>query len=116
MAGKTIADLTARLPVSAVVRAMPNTPAAVGRGITGAFASAGVTEPSARRRMHCWPASDRSSGCASEDLIDAVTAVSGSGPAYVFHLTECLAEAAGGRLERRHGRAGTGHGARAPAP
>ena len=43
LAGKTVANLAARLPARAIVRAMPNTPAAIGRGITGAFASAEVT-------------------------------------------------------------------------
>jgi pyrroline-5-carboxylate reductase len=94
LAGKTVGDLRARLPrAKAIVRAMPNLPASIGRGATGAAANAEVSE--AQRIM-----ADtllRSVGIvewlASEDLIDAVTAVSGSGPAYVFHLTECLAEA-----------------------
>lgn len=94
LAGKTVGDLRARLPrAKAIVRAMPNLPASIGRGATGAAANAEVSE--AQRIM-----ADtllRSVGTvewlSSEDLIDAVTAVSGSGPAYVFHLTECLAEA-----------------------
>jgi pyrroline-5-carboxylate reductase len=94
LAGKTTADLKARLPrAGAIVRAMPNLPASIGRGATGAAANAAVGE--AQRRM-----ADtllRSVGVVewlpSEDLVDAVTAVSGSGPAYVFLLAECLAEA-----------------------
>jgi pyrroline-5-carboxylate reductase len=94
LAGKTIGDLKARLPAAdAVVRAMPNLPASIGRGATGAAANAQVSEA---QRMTA-DALLRSNGVvewlASEDLIDAVTAVSGSGPAYVFHLVECLAEA-----------------------
>lgn len=94
LAGKTIGDLRSRLPgATAVVRAMPNLPASIGRGATGAAASPEVTDE--QRRMA--DALLRSNGIVewlgSEDLIDAVTAVSGSGPAYVFHLVECLAEA-----------------------
>ena len=94
LAGKTIADLRARLPrASAIVRAMPNLPASIGRGATGAAANA---ETSANQRAMA-DALLRSVGTVewldSEGLIDAVTAVSGSGPAYVFHLTECLAAA-----------------------
>jgi pyrroline-5-carboxylate reductase len=94
LAGKTIGDLRARLPAAtAIVRAMPNLPASIGRGATGAASSAGVTE---EQRLMA-DALLRSNGIvewlASEDLIDAVTALSGSGPAYVFHLAECLAEA-----------------------
>jgi pyrroline-5-carboxylate reductase len=94
LAGKTIRDLRSRLPnARAVVRAMPNLPASIGRGATGAAANGEVSEP--QRRMA--DALLRSVGVvewlASEDLIDAVTAVSGSGPAYIFHLAECLAEA-----------------------
>ena len=94
VAGKTVADLSARFRARAIVRAMPNTPAAVGRGITGAFANPTVTP--AQRAM-----TDALLGCVGvvewlprEDLVDAVTAVSGSGPAYVFFLAECLADAA----------------------
>ena len=94
LAGKTIADLRARLPrARAIVRAMPNLPASIGRGATGAAASPEVDE---RQRLFA-DALLRSVGIVewlpSEDLVDAVTAVSGSGPAYVFHLAECLAEA-----------------------
>ncbi len=94
LAGKTIGDLKSRLPAaSAIVRAMPNLPASIGRGATGAAASGEVSEA---QRLSA-DALLRSNGIVewlpSEDLIDAVTAVSGSGPAYVFHLVECLAEA-----------------------
>jgi pyrroline-5-carboxylate reductase len=95
IAGKTIANLLARLPQArAVVRAMPNTPAAIGRGVTAAFANADVN---AEQRRWC----ERLLGAVGtfywlddEDAIDAVTAISGSGPAYIFALTEALAAAA----------------------
>jgi pyrroline-5-carboxylate reductase len=94
VAGKTIANLRARAPrVRAVVRAMPNTPAAVGRGITGCFASADVSEAQQSFTTRLLTAIGRVEWVASEDLIDAVTALSGSGPAYVFHLVEAMAEA-----------------------
>ena len=94
MAGKTIDDIRSRFAVGSVIRAMPNTPAAVGRGITGAFAGPGVT-PAQRGMAHALLACvGQVEWLASEALIDAVTAVSGSGPAYVFYLVECLAEAA----------------------
>jgi pyrroline-5-carboxylate reductase len=94
MAGKTIADIARHLPVRAVVRSIPNTPAAVGRGITGAFANPAVSD-SQRRAVHALLACvGQVEWLDHEDLIDAVTAVSGSGPAYVFLLTEYLAEAA----------------------
>jgi len=95
LAGKTIADLAARLPhARALVRAMPNLPAAIGRGVSAAFASAEVT---AEQRGWC----ERLLGAVGtfdwvdrESAIDVVTAISGSGPAYVFALTEALAAAA----------------------
>lgn len=94
MAGKTIADITANLPAAkAVVRAMPNTPAAVGRGITGAATSPGVTASQREAANALLTAIGGVEWVADEELIDAVTAVSGSGPAYVFYLVECLAEA-----------------------
>lgn len=93
LAGKRIADLAARLQTHALVRAMPNTPAAIGRGVTGAYASA--TTSAAQRALS--DALLRTVGGVEwvddEALIDVVTAVSGSGPAYVFYFAECLAAA-----------------------
>jgi len=93
MAGKTMGDIAARLPASAIVRAMPNTPAAVGRGVTGVAANAGVTPAQRAMADALLRAIGRVEWVADEALIDAVTAVSGSGPAYVFHLVEALAAA-----------------------
>ena len=95
LAGKTLANLQARLPLArAMVRAMPNTPAAVGRGITGAFAGPGVSAAQHASAVALLSAVGEVAWVGEERLIDAVTAVSGSGPAYVFYLTECLARAA----------------------
>ncbi len=94
LAGKRIADLAARLSgTSAFVRAMPNTPAAIGRGITGVAASASVTAPQRALTDALLGAVGAVEWLDSEALIDAVTAVSGSGPAYIFYLTETLAKA-----------------------
>lgn len=94
LAGKSIADLAARAPrAGGVVRAMPNTPAAIGRGVTGAAASAGVTGAQREMAHKLLSAVGSVEWVADESLIDAVTAVSGSGPAYVFLLAECLAAA-----------------------
>ena len=94
LAGKTVADLRRALPCArAIVRAMPNLPASVRRGATGAVASAEV-DGEQRATAHALLAGVGAvEWVESERLIDAVTAVSGSGPAYVFHLVECLAEA-----------------------
>jgi pyrroline-5-carboxylate reductase len=93
-AGRTIASLQRHLATGiAVVRAMPNTPAAIGRGITVATASAG-TSPKQRETCDALlGAVGEVAWVEEERLLDAVTAVSGSGPAYVFYLAECLAEA-----------------------
>jgi pyrroline-5-carboxylate reductase len=94
LAGKRIADVAARLPAAgAIVRAMPNTPAAIGRGITGVAASATVTPRQRAMTDALLGAVGAVEWLESESLIDAVTAVSGSGPAYIFYLTECLAKA-----------------------
>lgn len=94
MAGKTSADIAARLPgVGAVVRTMPNTPAAVGRGVTGAFASPAVSLAQRACADALLSAVGAVAWLEDEALIDAVTAVSGSGPAYVFLLAECMAQA-----------------------
>jgi pyrroline-5-carboxylate reductase len=93
MAGKTIAFLEGALGPCAVVRSIPNTPAAIGRGITVAVPNDKV---SATQRALA-DTLLRSVGAVEwvddEDLIDASTAVSGSGPAYVFLLAESLARA-----------------------
>jgi len=94
LAGKSISDLAARLPAArAVVRAMPNTPAAIGRGITGAFANDAVSQAQRALADALLRAVGGVEWVERETLIDAVTAVSGSGPAYVFYLVEALAEA-----------------------
>ena len=94
IAGKTIADLQARLPhAGAFIRAMPNTPASVGRGITGAACSAAVTGKQRAKAGSLLRAIGQLVWLDDEALIDAVTAVSGSGPAYVFFLAECMAKA-----------------------
>jgi pyrroline-5-carboxylate reductase len=94
MAGRTLRGLERVLPpATAVVRAMPNLPAAIGRGITVAVANAAVTPT--RRALVDWllTAIGVVEWIAEETLLDAVTAVSGSGPAYVFLLAELLARA-----------------------
>ena len=94
LAGKTVANLCAQLPrAAAVIRAMPNLPASVGRGATGAFANAETRDAQRAGADALLASVGQVEWLADENLIDAVTAVSGSGPAYVFHLAECLAEA-----------------------
>lgn len=94
LAGKTIDDLKSRLPAAgAIVRAMPNLPASIGRGATGAAVNGKVSETQRLMADTLLSSNGIVEWLPSEDLIDAVTAVSGSGPAYVFHLVECLAEA-----------------------
>jgi pyrroline-5-carboxylate reductase len=94
LAGKTIGDLRSRLAsATAIVRAMPNLPASIGRGATGAAGSPETSEEQRRMADALLASNGIVEWLPSEDLIDAVTAVSGSGPAYVFHLVECLAEA-----------------------
>jgi pyrroline-5-carboxylate reductase len=93
-AGRQIAGLAAHLPQgTAVVRAMPNTPASVGRGITVMVGNAHVTTPQRDVCDRLLRAVGEVAWIDDEGVMDAVTAVSGSGPAYVFHLAECLAEA-----------------------
>lgn len=92
-AGKTLNYLGSHLGKLAMVRAMPNTPAMIGRGITGAFANEKVTDAQRRAVQSLLEVSGPVEWVASESDIDAVTAVSGSGPAYVFYLAECMAEA-----------------------
>jgi len=93
-AGKTLAYFARQLDDdAAVVRSMPNTPAAVGRGITVACANPRVTPTQRRLADELLAAVGEVGWVEQEALLDAVTAVSGSGPAYVFLLIECLAKA-----------------------
>lgn len=92
-AGKTLSSLEQHLGESAMVRAMPNTPAMVGRGVTGAFANARVSDRQRQLVQNLLKVSGPVEWVPGEADIDSVTAVSGSGPAYVFYLVECMAEA-----------------------
>jgi pyrroline-5-carboxylate reductase len=93
-AGRSMASFEKHLaPGIAVVRAMPNTPASIGRGITGAVGNAHLKTDQKEMCHALLSAVGDVVWVDDEALIDAVTAVSGSGPAYVFLLTECLAEA-----------------------
>jgi pyrroline-5-carboxylate reductase len=93
MAGRTLRSISSALKSpSALVRAMPNTPAAIGRGITVAVAqNADTAQRNLAHRL--LSATGTVEWVDDEALMDAVTAVSGSGPAYVFLLAEALAEA-----------------------
>jgi pyrroline-5-carboxylate reductase len=92
MAGTTIASLNEVLG-GHIVRAMPNTPAAIGRGITVAVAAKDVSAAQRETADGLLRSTGSVEWVADEGLMDAVTAVSGSGPAYVFLLAEELARA-----------------------
>ena len=94
MAGRTLGFLAQALPKgAAVVRAMPNTPAAIGRGITVAVPNPAVSAHQRKLVQALLSATGAVEWIDDEALMDAVTAVSGSGPAYVFLLAETLARA-----------------------
>ncbi|MBD7988625.1 pyrroline-5-carboxylate reductase [Luteimonas sp. Sa2BVA3] len=94
-AGITTAQLSAWLGGdAAVVRAMPNTPALLGAGVTGLYANAAVDAAGRERAASLLSATGETVWIADEALMDAVTAVSGSGPAYVFLLAEAMEDAA----------------------
>jgi pyrroline-5-carboxylate reductase len=94
MAGVSLAALDASLPGNGgQVRAMPNLAASLGCGITGALASPGLLAAKRDQAARLLAAAGAVEWVADEDQINAVTAISGSGPAYVFYLAECLARA-----------------------
>jgi pyrroline-5-carboxylate reductase len=94
MAGRTIGFLEKSLPPgTAIVRAMPNTPAAIGRGISVAVANAKVSARQCKLAGDLLAAIGKVEWVGDEALIDAVTALSGSGPAYVFLLAEAMTKA-----------------------
>lgn len=93
-AGQTVADIERGLGQPAkIVRAMPNTPAAIGAGISVLFANDRVPAEIRDHAGALMAAVGPTRWIEDEGLMDAVTGVSGSGPAYVFHLVECMAAA-----------------------
>lgn len=92
-AGISIEKLSAGLETGRVVRTMPNTPAQIGKGITGAVAGAEVSSDDRAAADALLSAAGQVAWFDHEGDLDAVTAVSGSGPAYVFNLVEALAAA-----------------------
>jgi pyrroline-5-carboxylate reductase len=93
-AGKTIASFERHFGKdAAIIRSIPNTPASIGRGITAMAANPNVSAAQQALASALLSSIGEVVTVDDESLIDAATAVSGSGPAYVFYLTECLAEA-----------------------
>ena len=94
LAGKTLADLKRQIPgARAVVRAMPNLAASVRRSATAAVTTAETSAAQKQMAHELLASIGTVAWLADEDLMDAVTAVSGSGPAYFFYFAECLAHA-----------------------
>lgn len=101
--GTLILSIAAGTPISSfeaafgrdtpIVRAMPNTPAAIGKGITALVGNASASDGDMDTAEHVLRAIGQTVRLQDEEQIDAVTGVSGSGPAYVFHMIECLAAA-----------------------
>lgn len=93
-AGTTLATFETMLgEATPIIRAMPNTPAAIGRGITALFGNPSVTDADLDLGEALLSVVGQTVRVESESDMDAVTSVSGSGPAYVFHLIETLAAA-----------------------
>lgn len=93
-AGVTIASMQARLgPDAAIVRCMPNTPALVGCGASGLFANRNTTDQQREYAQQVLSAVGITCWVDSETALDAITALSGSGPAYFFLLTEAMVDA-----------------------
>ena len=96
-AGIRLDDMSRWLDHNRCVRAMPNTPALIGKGITGLFANTAVSESDRNLAQTICNTVGQSIWVADEKLIDAVTALSGSGPAYVFAFLEAM-QSAGEKL------------------
>ncbi|UFH56211.1 pyrroline-5-carboxylate reductase [Spirosoma sp. KNUC1025] len=93
MAGIPIAQIQEKLAHPLVVRAMPNTPAMLGMGITGFTAAKEVDLTSLRKVENLINATGRSIFLEDESMIDAVTALSGSGPAYFYYVVKAMIDA-----------------------
>ena len=102
-AGQLVVSIAAGVPLDAlerwtpagtpIVRCMPNTPALLGAGITGMFANAAVSEAQREAADAVLRSAGRTLWVAEEGALDAVTGVSGSGPAYFFYLMEAMIDA-----------------------
>lgn len=92
-AGIALETLSAGLSSKRIVRTMPNTPAQVGKGVTGAVALDGVSDADRDVAARLLTAAGEVVWFDDESQLDALTAVSGSGPAYVFHMVEAMAAA-----------------------
>jgi pyrroline-5-carboxylate reductase len=93
MAGVTLTQLSRGLASDRIVRAMPNTPAQIGEGMTAWTATAGVSDAAREQTRSVFAAMGREAYVPEERYLDAVTALSGSGPAYVFLFIEALIDA-----------------------
>ena len=94
MAGLRTDDMARLLGTPRIVRAMPNTPALVGQGMTGLFARAEVSSDEKAQVQAMVEPTGQSLWVDAESKLDAVTAMSGSGPAYVFYFIEAMVQAA----------------------
>ena len=93
-AGIRAGDLARWLGSESVVRAMPNTPALIRSGMTGLYALPAVSETQRKQAQNILAAAGETLWLQDETMMDAVTAISGSGPAYVFYFIEALQQAA----------------------
>ncbi len=94
MAGVTIAQVQEQLAINKVVRTMPNLPAKVGKGVTSYTASSDVSKVELITLKKLLESTGKAVYVSSEQLIDASTGISGSGPAYVFYFMQSMLEAA----------------------
>lgn len=96
MAGVTIEKLKAALPTTKIIRAMPNLPAQIGMGMTGFTADKSVSLAELFEVHNLLNTTGKSQYFEDEHLLDAVTAISGSGPAYVFYFMQAMISEAEG--------------------
>ena len=90
MAGVKIGSIKAQLPTAKIIRAMPNLPAQIGMGMTGFTADPSVTLAELFEVHNLLNTTGKSQYFEDESLLDAVTAISGSGPAYVFYFMQAM--------------------------
>lgn len=95
LAGKNVSEIRAALGDNInVIRAMPNTPCLVGKGVTGLFASAGVDDDAKAFALSIFSSMGKAAFFDTEEMIDVVTGFTGSGPAFIFIFIEALADGA----------------------